>query len=80
MSLLFVAEFQSLFPTLIILGRFGQNQAGIAVSLHLYFVLGASFGPIAGVQLLTVLGSKSNPFDFSFIIVVQYACCIYFGY
>lgn len=62
MSLLFVAGISIIVPTLIILvGRFGQNQAGIAVSFYTFILfLGASFGPIAGVQLLTVLGVKAT--------------------
>ncbi|HHK5585076.1 TPA: MFS transporter [Streptococcus mutans] len=62
MSLLFVAGISIIVPTLIILvGRFGQNQAGIAVSFYTFILfLGASFGSIAGVQLLTVLGAKAT--------------------
>lgn len=60
MSLLFVAGISIIVPVLIILvGKFGQEQAGIAVSFYTFTLfLGASFGPLAGVQLLTLLGEK----------------------
>lgn len=62
MSLIFVAGISIIVPALIILvGRFGQEQAGMAVAFYTFILfLGASLGPIAGVQLITLLGAKTT--------------------